>query len=234
MATTRLQVVGHRGAAGLAPENTLAAFHQALALGVDAVECDVHLTRDGQLAVIHDASVDRTTNGRGAIRDLDAETIGRLDAGGGEGVPFLPQVLAVVRGRAALAIELKASGTAGPAVAIVRAAGLLDAVVFISFDLGLLAEVRALESSAATGALFGEVPPDGISRAQALGCAWVQSDHRQADARLVCAIHDAGLRALLWTPNETDELQRSLAMAPDAITTDRPDRLLHLLGRQPA
>lgn len=233
MATTRLQVVGHRGAAGLAPENTLAAFHQALALGVDAVECDVHLTRDGQLAVIHDAAVDRTTNGRGAIRDLDAETIGRLDAGGGEGVPFLPQVLAVVRGRAALAIELKASGTAGPAVAIVRAAGLLDAVVFISFDLGLLAEVRALESSASTGALFGEVPPDGIARAQALGCAWVQSDHRRADAGLVCAIHDAGLRALLWTPNETDELQRSLAMAPDAITTDRPDRLLYLLGRHP-
>ena len=89
-------VVGHRGAAGVLPENTLAGFRYAIELGVDYVECDVHLSRDGQLVVMHDATVDRTTDATGAICDLDFNRIRALDAGEGEQIPTLDEVLALV------------------------------------------------------------------------------------------------------------------------------------------
>lgn len=223
-------VTGHRGAAGLEPENTLRSFRRALELGVDAVECDVHATREGRLAVLHDARVDRTTDGTGSVRDMTVADLARLDAGQGERIPLLEDLLTAV-GHATLIVELKAPGTPAPAVALVRAAGLLASVIFISFDLPLLEEARTLEPSAVTGALFGQVPPDGLRRARAMGCAWVDLGFRGAGRTAVEAAHALCLRVRLWTPNAEDELRLALAAEPDAITTDRPDRLLGLLGR---
>ena len=114
-------VVGHRGAAGVMPENTIKGFRYAIELGVDYVECDVHLSRDKQLMVMHDATVDRTTNGRGAIRDLTAARIRSLDAGQGEQVPLLDEVLETVRGEVHLLIELKGTGVEHAAVEAVKA-----------------------------------------------------------------------------------------------------------------
>src|SRR5438046_1238870 len=96
----RIIVTGHRGAAGLEPENTLRSFRRACDLGVDRVETDVHLTRDRRLVCIHDATVDRTTDGSGAVGDLTLEEIRRLDAGKEERIPTLTEAIDVVRGRA--------------------------------------------------------------------------------------------------------------------------------------
>src|SRR6266511_3945699 len=104
-------VVGHRGAAGLEPENTLRAFRRGIELGVDYVECDVHLTRDGHLAVIHDETVDRTTDGHGPVAGFSLEELRRLDAGQGERIPTLEEVLATTRGHVRLLIELKGART---------------------------------------------------------------------------------------------------------------------------
>src|SRR5215212_6994015 len=98
-------VVGHRGAAALEPENTLRAFRRGIELGCDYLECDVHLTRDGRLAVIHDETVDRTTDGHGPVAGLTLDALRQLDAGLGERVPTLEEVLAEVRGRAGVLIE---------------------------------------------------------------------------------------------------------------------------------
>ena len=102
-----LNIMGHRGAKAYEPENTLRSVRKALDLGVQAVEIDIHLSRDGRLIVIHDATVDRTTNGKGRVSDLSWEELRRLDAGLGEPLPGLEEVVALVRGRAHLFIELK-------------------------------------------------------------------------------------------------------------------------------
>ena len=116
-----IYVVGHRGAAGVLPENTLRGFRYAIELGVNYVECDVHLTRDDRLVVIHDKKVDRTTNGVGYIRDLDFAAVRALDAGEGEPVPTLDEVLETVRSNVKLLCELKGEGVEDAAVDAVLA-----------------------------------------------------------------------------------------------------------------
>src|SRR4051794_23137839 len=103
--------VAHRGASAYEPENTLRAFEKAIELGADMSEIDLHLSKDGELIVMHDYSVDQTTNGHGAIKEMTLEEIKRLDAGQGEQVPTLQEVIDLVRGRNGLYIELKAEGT---------------------------------------------------------------------------------------------------------------------------
>src|SRR4030042_4999738 len=101
------KIMGHRGASFYEPENTLRSFRRALQMGVAAVELDVHRTRDGRLAVIHDATLERTTNGRGRVRDFTLAELQQLDAGQGERIPSLEEALDLVRGRALLLVELK-------------------------------------------------------------------------------------------------------------------------------
>src|SRR6188508_2922898 len=105
MSNTRIIAVGHRGAAALEPENTLRSFRCAIDLGCDMAECDVHLTRDNQLAVIHDETVDRTTNGTGPVSSFTMADLQQLDAGKGERIPTLDEVLETVKGHLKLLVE---------------------------------------------------------------------------------------------------------------------------------
>src|SRR5438552_3727229 len=142
----RILLGGHRGNAAEFPENTLAAFTSALDLGVDVIECDVHLSADGALPVIHDHLLNRTTNGSGLVRDLTLAELKHLDAGSwrgaafaGERIPALEEVLALARDRAGVAIEIKNLPLAYPGieravVEAVAAAGMRPHVVVISFD----------------------------------------------------------------------------------------------------
>src|SRR5205823_15082801 len=114
----QILVTGHRGAAGLEPENTLRSFRRACDLGVDRIETDVRLTRDDRLICVHDAAVDRTTNGVGPVAEMSFDQLRWLDAGDGERIPTLEEALATVRGRAVLQIELKGEGTARPTLEV--------------------------------------------------------------------------------------------------------------------
>jgi glycerophosphoryl diester phosphodiesterase len=116
-------VTSHRGAGSLEPENTLRAIRRAIALGVDQIEIDVQLTKDGHLILMHDPTVDRTTNGSGKIAELTCAEIRQLDASSGERVPTLDEALALVNGEVVLQIELKGAGTAQPTVSAVMNAG---------------------------------------------------------------------------------------------------------------
>ena len=227
---TRPLVIGHQGCDGLRPGNTLAAFRHAIALGADVLECDVHRTRDGRLAILHDAHVDRTTNGHGAVRDLTMAELAALDAGGGEPVPELDALLALAAGRVRLAVELKAPDTAGPAVAAARARGLLADVTFISFQMPLLAEVRALAPEAATGALFGHVDPANLAQAKGVDATLLEVEFHGVGPDLLAQTRAAGLPLWVWTPDEVPDLTRMAALGLDGITTNRPDRLRSLLA----
>jgi glycerophosphoryl diester phosphodiesterase len=162
---------GHRGNAAECPENTLAAFRSAIELGVDLIECDVHLTADQRLAVIHDHQLDRTTNGRGLVRDHTLADLQALDAGSwkdprfrGERIPELQEVLALARGKVGVAIEIKNHPIASPGlepilVEAVHAAGMTDQVIVISFDHGAVRRVHDLDAQILTGALAVPLRP---------------------------------------------------------------------------
>ena len=227
-----MEVVGHRGCAGLRPENTLLGFRHAIALGVDQVECDVHLTSDGELIVMHDERVDRTTNGTGAVAELTRAEIAALDAGQGERVPTLDEVLAVIaEARMPLLLELKGAGTGEPALRAVTAAGLLPLVTFTCFLPERIVEVRRLDPTARTGAIFsrGEIGSPAV--AAAAGARGLSVQFRSLTPEIVQAAHRAGLHVRAWNPDSEADQQAALALAPDGISTNRPDRLLALLGR---
>ena len=164
-------VVGHRGASGHAPENTLASFERAIAIGADAIELDVHLSRDGRLVVIHDPNLARTTNGHGLVHEHSLAELQALDAGGwfdpayaGERIPTFEQVLERIGRRVPLQVEIKGrtNGVCEATIAALRAHGLLETSMITSLHLDLLPLVRALAPAVEIGALvWGRSRPDG-------------------------------------------------------------------------
>lgn len=224
-------VVGHRGAAGLMPENTIRGFRYALDLGVDYVECDVHLSRDQQLVVMHDTTVDRTTNGRGAIRDLTMMRIRSLDAGNGEQVPTLDEVLETVRNEVHLLIELKGMGVEQATVEAVRAQGMVEDVTFSSFSLDRLAALRAMGAAYRIRAILPNPTEYELARAVALNAVGVDIRYQNACFRLVEEAQALGLEVLAWNPDTWREQQTMIGLGVEGVSTNRPDLLLAHLGR---
>lgn len=217
--------IGHRGACGYKPENTLASFAHALALGCDWVELDVHAL-DGELLVIHDKSVDRTTTGSGLISAMSLEEVRRLDAGDGEQIPTLDEVIALIDRRCRINVELKGADTAEP----VNSA--LDRYVASGWapEDFLVSSFNHEELSRAApgwrrGVLFPNLPGDWLHQALALA-AWSVNFHRKdVTAGLVEAAHEAGLKVLVYTVNKPTDIKRIINTGADGIFSDYPDRL---------
>jgi len=224
-------VVGHRGCALLEPENTLRGFRRTLALGCDYVETDVRLTRDGELILMHDETVDRTTDGSGRVADLTFAEIRRLDAGQGETVPTLAELLALLAGRVTLLCELKGEGTADAAVAVVKAAGMERHVIFTCFDLARIRRVKEIDASLRTGAIFSNPPPDFAQQARDAGAESCGIHFRHLTPEHLAAARAAGLTVRAWNPDTEEDIRRTLALGPDGIGSNRPDLVLRLLGR---
>ena len=237
----------HRGGGGLAPENTLAAFDNGIALGADGLELDVHLARDGVAVVHHDATLERTTNLRGAVVDRTADELASADAGyrfcrdgerpfrgRGIGVPALADVLARYRD-ARLIIELKVNSPelARAVVAEVRTARAIDRVCLGSFGLRVLRAARALAPEIATSAGREEVrwalyrswcrwPIRGVSYGGYQVPEWSGLTH-VVSPRFVAAAHRAGLAVQVWTVDSEADARRLLDWGADALISDRPD-----------
>jgi glycerophosphoryl diester phosphodiesterase len=247
-------IVAHRGGAALAPENTLAAFANAIKLGVDLVECDVHLSKDGQVVVMHDADVSRTTDGKGQISELTLGELGKLNAAakfpGGSAaqtVPTLAELLDLVKGKVGLQIEIKVApgnkrypGIERKVIDLVNARGMTNDVIVISFDFPTLKEIKALEPRIQTGALVRadwfsarnhhveQIVADALD---ATGADYFAPTAAPVTAALVNAAHARGLKIGVWTVNAAPDMQRYAEWGVDAITTDRPDELKRVLGR---
>lgn len=221
-----IYVVGHRGAAGILPENTLKGFRYAIELGCEYVECDVHLTRDDHLIVMHDETVDRTTNGTGAIRSLSFEEIRRLDAGEGEKVPTLDEVLALTRGKVQLLCELKGEGVEDAAVDVVLAYRMADEVVFTSFFPERIQRVKRRDASLRTGAIFSNPSDEDILRAVDWGVEAVGVHYKNLRLRTVEQALSAGLQIRAWNPDTLREQKAMIALGVSGISTNRPDILI--------
>lgn len=223
--------IGHRGASGLAPENTLPAFALALELGVDAIELDVHCC-EGELVVIHDDDLARTTSGRGRVSATSLERVRALDAGGGARVPLLSEVLDLVGERVLLNIELKGAGTAGPVVELLRARGADPQRYLLSaFDHRELHAARAAAPEFPRGALFGRLDSDPVVAAAAVDAVSVNLARRTVAPELVARIRAAGPRVLVYTVNDAQDALGLAAIGVAGVFTDWPDRLLQALGR---
>ncbi|HXG22245.1 MAG TPA: glycerophosphodiester phosphodiesterase family protein [Methylomirabilota bacterium] len=224
-------ITSHRGAGFLEPENTLRAMRRAIELGVDQIEIDVRPTRDGRLVLMHDPTVDRTTNGTGKVADLSLAEIRLLDAGQGEQVPTLEEVLAFTTGKVILQIELKEAGAMAAVVQAIRAAGQDDNVILTSFIHSQLTEARRLHPHLPLGALWGRLPVDIVQQTKQLGVQALHLWHEFIDEQLVTNAHAAGLLIRAWNANTEEDMQRLIALGVDAIGSDRPDLLLDVCRR---
>jgi glycerophosphoryl diester phosphodiesterase len=247
---SRPAIAAHRGGAALWPENSLTAFRGALGLGVDLVELDVHQTRDGEVVVLHDPTLDRTTTGRGAVRDLTWAELRTVTLRGtaDERLPRLADVLAFVRPAAVgLLLEIKTGPTGDrypgieeQVLTLVQTAGLADRTTVMAFDWAILERLRALTAPfRLTGLLshrgaerLGGVEP-AAARVRALGADDLGIERTLLTPAAVDAARGAGLSIGVWTVNEPEELRRTLAAGVDYVTTDQPDLALRLRGARP-
>jgi glycerophosphoryl diester phosphodiesterase len=246
--TDRPLVFAHRGGSRLAPENTIAAFDRAVREGVDGLELDVRLSKDAQVMVCHDARVDRTSNMAGAIADMTASELARVDAGhrfthgdllypfrwGGFGVPTLAEVLARYPGYPCI-IEMKddTPAMAAATVDVIRAAGALDRVCLGAFPKRVLRHARRLAPDAASGASSAEVLSAVIGsrlgvlpprrRYQAFQVPERRRHLRVVTPRFVRGARRHGVPVQVWIVDLADDIRRLLGWGVQAIITDRPD-----------
>lgn len=232
-------VIGHRGASGYAPENTLAAFRKAVAMGATFIETDLHLSRDARFVAIHDETVDRTTNGRGAVHELTRADLLRLDAGGwfaaeyaGERIPTLEDILLFAKKHDVdFYLELKPSGSWGGEHALIgalRESGAIARMVVISFDAAILANVRKIEPTLMTGLLYDGTATEPLDKALEVGARqvvvrgdlvspWLLKEARRHDLQVIC-----------WTVNHPAHMRMLMEAGVDGIMSDYPDRVLEI------
>ena len=226
----RFVCIGHRGARGHAPENTLLSIDTGIALGADMIEIDVQLC-ENELVVIHDPRLERTTNGAGRVDQSPLEYVRGLDAGQGQRVPTLEEVLALVADRVAINIEIKsAAGTALRVAAMLRevlAKGRAASQFLVSsFHLPELQEFKRAAPTVPIAVLLCGVPLDWAACAEELDAQALNVSAEFADARLVADAHARGLSVYAYTVNHPDDMKMFRTAGIDGIFTDYPDRLI--------
>ncbi|MET7716787.1 glycerophosphodiester phosphodiesterase family protein [Streptomyces sp. NPDC005407] len=206
---------------GVEPENTLRSFVRAEQAGMDAIELDLHLTKDGALAVMHDADVDRTTDGKGPIADKTLAELRELDAGSGERVPVFEEVLDAVR--APLQAEIKDVAAARALAEVMLGRDLVHRVEVSSFHDDAVAEIAGLVPGVRTVLIAGRWGADVVDRAKAVGAASLALNIRRLTLETVEHAHGEGLQVIGWVVNTQEHLRLVRALELDGATTDFPE-----------
>jgi glycerophosphoryl diester phosphodiesterase len=221
-----VHIMGHRGAPAYEPENTLRSIRAALAMGVSAVEIDIQLTKDDELAVIHDSTVDRTTNGTGAVRDFTLADLQRLDAGKGETIPSLAEVVEEVAGKLHLIIEVKHPEAAPALLHFSQTRDIFDQTHVISFWHPVVRALREKESRLRTGVLMVGCPADPAGLARAALAEALVLHYAYVTPELANAARAAGLQVYIWNIDDVETLKPYLNMNLDGVGSNRPDVLV--------
>jgi len=244
-------LAAHRGGSLLWPENSLLAFKNALALGADFIEFDVHLSRDGEVVVIHDATLDRTTTGTGPVRDrtlAELKTLRLKDRSGTvsqEPMPTLDEVTAVAaqaKRRILLEIKMDPAKTRYPGIeekvmAILDRRGMVASTVVMSFEAPTWRRIRELRPEVATCALYSArmLRHSGLAAELALlkaaGVAYIGVEYTAVDAAAVAEAQHAGVGLGAWTVNDAGDMKRMIEAGVTILITDQPDVAKTLLGR---
>jgi len=227
--------IAHRGASGRFPENTLKAFAAAMDAGAQMCELDVQLTIDGTVVVIHDETVERTTDGRGAVRSMTLEELKRLDAGirfggefAGERIPTLEEVMTLAEGRCGLNIEIKSAGVERKVCELIVGRRALATAMISSFDWDALAVVRHFQPRVRVGLLASQWPARLVGAAFELKAESINPRSDIVTEDLCIAAHERNLSVYTWTVDEPAEMRRLIAFGVDGIMTNYPERLREL------
>jgi glycerophosphoryl diester phosphodiesterase len=221
-------ITGHRGALGTEPENTLRSFRRAVADGCDEIELDLRVTADGELVIMHDAVVDRTTSGTGAVEELTLAELRALDAGLGEQIPTWAETVAAIDVR--FQAEVKAEA-AVPLLAqsLKSDRALAERTLVTSFHPEILLAIREAFPDVTTGHIFGRTPDiaEVVTRTRAAGATWSLCGIAGLTPEVVADLHTAGLSVTAWPVPDAETLATAASLGVDGITTDNPHLLPH-------
>jgi len=231
---------GHRGSRGLSPENTIPSFKLGISYGVDGIELDIHLSKDKKLIVMHDETVDRTTDGHGKIQDMTYEQIMALDAGvkfgpqwKGTKVPLLSEVFDEFGSSILYKVEIKHSSKVYPDIERIlldeiEKHSLKNRVQIISFDFDSLKNVRELDKGIEMGIIIEGRPGWFTEIAKNLNARWIQAFYGLVYPEDIDIVHKNGLKIGVWTPNSEEDIKQYCSMGVDDITSDLPNLLVKL------
>lgn len=246
--SARPLVIAHRGDSAHRPENTLAAFAGALEVGATLVELDVQLTADGETVVLHDATLDRTSDGSGDVRRMSVAAVRAVSAGypalfgdqwKGERVPTLAEALSLLRDRARVMIEIKSEsvtdevegGVEAHTVDVVRRLGMQDRVALISFDHRALLHLRELAPEITRGHLFGRISPEAaIASGKDAGCAVLMPHKSQIDEKLAERSRNEGMLLATWVVDDPQEFKRLARFGLYGMGSNRPGVILDAIA----
>ena len=219
-----MQKIGHRGATGYELENTLVSFEKAIELNVDGIELDVHLSSDGELVVIHDDTIDRTTNGRGFVNQFNALELKK------NGIPKLIEVLELINRNCFVNIELKGIGTAKPIVVVIeffvsnKNYNYNDFLVS-SFDWKMLVEIQLVNPKIRIGVLTEESIEDTLAFAKKTNAFSIHPDYRLLTKDNVALMQENGFKVFPWTVNSIEDIHKIKSFNVNGIISDFPDRI---------
>ncbi len=224
-----IAIVAHRGASSHEPENSIASFEKAIELGARTIEMDVRTTFDGHAILMHDETLDRTTDGVGKVPDSDMKFIASLRLRNGQTVPILSEVLESLRGRCTFILELKDHFSAAAAGKAVKDLKLWKDVVFSSFNGPWLVDLKLRYPDARVAFISEDRKQDSIRITSSLYAEAIHIGYRITSRKLVMQAHESGLKAFVWTVNSPRRMRKCIEMGADGIITDRPDVLANLL-----
>lgn len=247
----RVLVIAHRGASGIAPENTLSAIKEAMAMGADMIELDIRQTRNGTVVIIHDKTVSRTSDGKGSVKDFTFEELGSLDAGSwfhpgfkNEKIPSLDSILQEVKDKAKLLIEVKEnrySGIEKNIVQLLNKHAAKDWCIIQSFETGVLNNIKNLDPSIEIHKLvIGNIRglPLHIDNCIRLGSIYkynevaaININFKLLNKKIIQKIHGQGQKVNTWTVNDPEDMKKMIEMDVDGIITNYPDQLIKVLGQ---
>jgi len=221
-----MSLFGHRGAKGERPENTLLGINWALQNNVEAIEIDLHLTKDGIPVVIHDPTVDRTTNGKGKISDLTYEEISKLDAGSGEKIPTFYEVIEIInKTDVTFFVEIKSAGLEKIIIEEILKNNLVDRTYIISFHHRLLKLIKEKAPQIRTAPLILGLPVNPVQLIKDTKADGISICALTVDKDVIKECKDAGYMVAVWVANSKEEYQYLSALGADFVGTDFPGKL---------
>ncbi len=228
-----MKVIAHRGS-GVGPfENTLHGMQMAITWGADGIECDVQSSRDGELVVFHDATLDRLTNGNGLVTEHTLKELKRLQVGEGEQIPTLAEVLTLLKSQPQFIINLdvKVQGIEVKILKEIQSRNLLDRTLISSFVPQVLMKFRELNADIATGWIYGYNYENPVKEAKKIGCTALHPRLDLVSEELRQSSRRQGLMLNPWSINSEVDMRRFIELGVDWIITDNPRRLLRILNR---
>jgi glycerophosphoryl diester phosphodiesterase len=231
-------IIGHKGASSIAPENTLKAFQKAIELKADYVEFDIHITKDGKIVIIHDSDTFNATGVKGLIKDMTLDQIKSLDAGEGEEIPTLRELISIVRKKMGLQIEIKSTNLLDRLTQILKEENLISTSIVSSFMLDELLKLKLLEPSLKVGLLLSAdlVRPKLIKRKiekiAKNNFYAIHPPFTTTDKEIVDFAHSYGLKVIVWTVNDREIMENLIELAVDGIITDDISLANEVLGRK--